>query len=434
MTDATRSVTDPLKRTTEELPGGDLLKDLHADRLLGEVQHLLAAMGTRAAKRLLERIEGTADRLGDYSESGEGGLLSALTGGAGGGLLSSLAKGEGGGLLSGLVKGEGGGLLSGLAKGAGGGVLSGLAKGAGGGVLSALAGGGEKGSLRERLAPGLAAVKAYAKTKLEQKLRGGDKGGRGKKLKVTNIVETLDVGAPLRLVYDQWTQFEDFPSFTKKVEDVHQESDEKVEWKAQVFWSHRTWESTIIEQIPDKRIVWRSKGPKGYVDGAVAFSEIGPDMTRIALVLEYHPQGLFEHTGNLWRAQGRRARLEFKHFRRHVMTQAVLRPDEIEGWRGEIRDGKVVKDHETAMREEGKAEGRPERAPREEEEPERGREEEYEGEYAEEYEGEEEPEYGEEEPGEGERGRREPVTSGGRRGDTGRGDRPERSTRRERRG
>ncbi|GAA4602914.1 hypothetical protein GCM10023195_09330 [Actinoallomurus liliacearum] len=431
MTESTRSVTDPLKQTAEQLPGGDLLKDLHADRLLGELQNLATAMGTRAAMRLLERISGTADRLGDYSEHGEGGLLSALTGGAGGGLVSGLSKRGGGGLLSGLAKRGGGRLLSGLAKGEGGGLLSGLAKGAGGGVLSALTGGGKEGSLRERIAPGFAAVKAYAKTKLEQKLRGGGKGGKGKKLKVTNIVETLDVGAPLQLVYNQWTQFEDFPSFTKKVEDVHQESDEKVRWKAQVFWSHRTWESTIIEQIPDKRIVWRSRGPKGYVDGAVAFSEIGPDLTRIALVLEYHPQGLFEHTGNLWRAQGRRARLEFKHFRRHVMTQAILRPDEIEGWRGEIRDGEVVKDHETAVREREEAEGRTERAGPEEE-PERERE----GEYAEEYEGEEEAEYESEEaePGEEEEHRRrEPVTSERRSGDTGRGDRSERSARRERR-
>ncbi|MEV5753290.1 SRPBCC family protein [Actinoallomurus sp. NPDC052308] len=412
----TRSVTDPLKQTTEQLPGGDLLKELHADRLISELQTLVTAMGTRAATRLLARIEGTADRLGDYSEHGEGGLLSALTGGAGGGLLSGLAKRGGGSLLSGVAKGGKGGLLSGLAKGAG------------GGVLSALSGGGKEGSLRERLAPGLAAVKAYAKTKLEQKLGGGGKGGKGKKLKVTNIVETLDVGAPLQLVYNQWTQFEDFPSFTKKVEDVQQESDEKVRWKAQVFWSHRSWESTIIEQIPDTRIVWRSRGPKGYVDGAVAFSEIGPDMTRIALVLEYHPQGLFEHTGNLWRAQGRRARLEFKHFRRHVMTQAILRPDEIEGWRGEIRDGEVVKDHETAVREQEEAEGREKRAGPEEE-PERERA----GEYPEEYEGEEEPEYEEGEPEEEEHGRRERVTSGRRSGDTGRGDRSERSERRERR-
>ncbi|MCO6003835.1 SRPBCC family protein [Actinoallomurus purpureus] len=251
----------------------------------------------------------------------------------------------------------------------------------------------------------------------------------------------------MRLAYNQWTQFEDFPSFTKKVEDVHQEADEKVRWKAQIFWSHRNWESTITEQIPDQRIVWRSRGPKGYVDGAVAFSEIGPAMTRIALVLEYHPQGLFEHTGNLWRAQGRRARLEFKHFRRHVMTQAVLRPDEIEGWRGEIRDGEVVKDHETALREEKEAGGRPEEREREEtgeyegeEEPEREREgeAELEGEEEPEYEDEYEEDEGEEEEGEPgeeeEPRRRETVSSGRRRGEAGRGDRPDRSARRERRG
>jgi hypothetical protein len=99
-------------------------------------------------------------------------------------------------------------------------------------------------------------------------------------------------------------------------------------------------------------IVWTSEGQKGHVDGAVTFHEIGPDLCRVLVVLEYHPQGLFEHTGNIWRAQGRRVRLELKHFRRHVMTQAVLHPGEIEGWRGVIEDGEVVKDHQTAIEEE----------------------------------------------------------------------------------
>ena len=70
------------------------------------------------------------------------------------------------------------------------------------------------------------------------------------------------------------------------------------------------------------------------------------------MVLEYHPQGMFERTGNLWRAQGRRVRLELKHFQRHVMAHALLSPDEVEGWRGVIEDGEVVKDHETALEEE----------------------------------------------------------------------------------
>jgi uncharacterized membrane protein len=43
-----------------------------------------------------------------------------------------------------------------------------------------------------------------------------------------------------------------------------------------VFWSHRTWEATLREQVPDDKIVWRSKGAKGHVDGAVTFHELAP--------------------------------------------------------------------------------------------------------------------------------------------------------------
>jgi uncharacterized membrane protein len=173
---------------------------------------------------------------------------------------------------------------------------------------------------------------------------GGGKGG-GKGLKVTNIVEYIDVGAPLELTYNVWTQFQEFPKFMKKVETVSQEEEAKLNWKAQVFLSHRSWRSTITEQIPDNRIVWKSEGDKGHVDGTVTFHALGhPEFTRILVLLEYHPGGVVENIGNLWRAQGRRVRLELKHFRRHVMTQVITNPDDVEGWRGEIRDGEVVSD------------------------------------------------------------------------------------------
>jgi hypothetical protein len=137
----------------------------------------------------------------------------------------------------------------------------------------------------------------------------------------------------------------------KKVESVEQASDEKLNWKAKIVWSHRTWEATIVDQIPDQQIVWRSKGAKGHVDGSVTFHELAPNLTRILLVMEYYPQGLFERTGNIWRAQGRRSRLELKHYRRHVMNNVILQPDEVEGWRGEIHDSQVVKTHEEALEE-----------------------------------------------------------------------------------
>ncbi|MWK36314.1 hypothetical protein GEV43_21220 [Actinomadura sp. J1-007] len=163
--------------------------------------------------------------------------------------------------------------------------------------------------------------------------------------KITSIAEQIDVGAPRRVVYDQWTRFQDYPAFMKKVVSVEQTADEALTWKAKIFWSSRTWESTIVEQVPDTHIVWRSKGAKGHADGTVSFHELSPDLTRVLLVLEYHPRGLFERTGNLWRAQGRRARLELKHFRRHVMTRTLTRADDIGGWRGEIRGGETVTAH-----------------------------------------------------------------------------------------
>jgi uncharacterized membrane protein len=254
--------------------------------LADSVRRLAQTVTTRAATSLTDKVSSTAGRLGEYgSGSGGPGLLGAVTG---------KESGPGGKAATGAVKGALSGALEGI----------------------------------------------------KDKISGVFSGGGKDKIKVTNIVEHIDVGVPVDLAYDQWTRFTDFPGFMKKVEHVEQVSDEKLRWKAQIFWSHRSWEATIVEQVPDERIVWRSEGAKGHVDGAVTFHELAPDLTRVLLVLEYHPQGLFERTGNLWRAQGRRARLELKHFQRHVMTQTLLHPDDVEGWRGEIHDGHVVDQEE----------------------------------------------------------------------------------------
>ncbi|RYU10674.1 SRPBCC family protein [Nocardioides iriomotensis] len=249
------------------------------------------------------------------------------------------------------------------------------------------------------LVGGLGGVKDKVKEKIGG--GGGNKGGKG--TRSTSIIEEIDIGAPISLVYNQWTQFQDWSGFMKKVKGVDQQEDEKVEFSAQVFWSHRKWQGTIIEQVPDEKIVWRSQGEKGHVDGAVTFHEITPDLTRVLVVLEYYPQGLFERTGNLWRAQGRRARLELKHFRRHVMVSLLQGDtDEVEGWRGEIHDSEVVRSHEEVVEEEQQAE---DESPDEEYDESEEGDGEPEDEYAEEQ---PEDEYAEEEPEDEEYAEEEP--------------------------
>src|SRR5699024_2798843 len=142
---------------------------------------------------------------------------------------------------------------------------------------------------------------------------GGSESGGGK---FSNIVESVDVGVPLSVAYNQSTQFQDWSGCMKKVENVEQESEEKINSDGQVFWSHRTSESTIIQQVPDEQLVWRSTGEKGDLDGAVTFHELAPRLTRILAVVEYYPQGFMEKTGNIWRAVGRRVQVEFKRDRK----------------------------------------------------------------------------------------------------------------------
>jgi uncharacterized membrane protein len=163
-------------------------------------------------------------------------------------------------------------------------------------------------------------------------------GGGGGKQKVINIVEDIHVGVPVDVAYNQWTQFQEFGSFMKGVESVDQTDEVESNWKVKVFKSRRTWTAKITEQIPDRRIAWTSDGAKGSTKGVVTFHPLADDLTQVLLVLEYYPQGLFEKTGNIWRAGGRRARLDLKHFRRFVM----MRGEETGSWRGEIRDGEVV--------------------------------------------------------------------------------------------
>ncbi|MGR4878061.1 SRPBCC family protein [Streptomyces sp. LARHCF249] len=295
------------------------------DQLLKELSGYLAAQADHLADKATDKLSDVTDQLYDVADNG--------------GSLSDVA-------------GIGGRLLEGDSP------------------LKAIAG-QQLGNLKDKV------------TETVSQAFGGN--GRGRKSgggKVVNIVEAIDVGLPLRTVYDHWTQYEDFSGFAKGVRDVSRDDDTTSNWKVKVGPSTRSWKATVQEQVPDDRIVWTSEGAKGTTRGCVTFHELAPSLTRIVIVVEYHPSGLFEKTGNLWRAQGRRLRLDLKNFLRHAM----LTTDEPEGWRGEIRDGEVVQTHEEAL---------------EEEQAEDAGEAEYEGSGAGEEAADEEGEYEDEEQGEG---------------------------------
>ena len=72
----------------------------------------------------------------------------------------------------------------------------------------------------------------------------------------TKVEKTITVDAPVRVVYNQWTQFEEFPEFMGGVSQVRQLDDQRLHWVAEIAGVRREWDAAILEQVPDQKIAW----------------------------------------------------------------------------------------------------------------------------------------------------------------------------------
>ena len=72
------------------------------------------------------------------------------------------------------------------------------------------------------------------------------------------LKKSIEVAVPVRVAYDQWTQFEEFPRFMEGVESVKQLDDRRLRWRANVAGKVEEWDAEIVEQTPDRVISWRS--------------------------------------------------------------------------------------------------------------------------------------------------------------------------------
>lgn len=114
---------------------------------------------------------------------------------------------------------------------------------------------------------------------------------------MATIEQTVEVDAPVDVVYAQWTQFEDFPRFMKNVKEVRQLDDTRLMWTAKVAGHERSWEAKIIEQHPNRRISWAST-EGDQTGGTVEFSPSDEGGTRIDVTMEYEPEGFMERVGS----------------------------------------------------------------------------------------------------------------------------------------
>jgi uncharacterized membrane protein len=146
------------------------------------------------------------------------------------------------------------------------------------------------------------------------------------------IEESIEVNAPVRTVYNQWTQFEEFPHFMEGVESVKQLDDTTLFWVANVGGQRKEWRARITEQVPDHHIAWRSEGGD-FTSGIVSVQPVGPEKTRVTVRLTYQPKGVTEKLGDMLGMVSRRVRGDLERFKDFIESKGR----ETGAWRGTVR-------------------------------------------------------------------------------------------------
>lgn len=155
---------------------------------------------------------------------------------------------------------------------------------------------------------------------------------------MTRIQKSIEVGVPISSAYGQWTQFEEFPEFMEGIDSVVQRDDQFLDWTATVGGQTRRWSAKIVDQTPNVRIAWKAvEGAENA--GAVLFTELGPDRTRVDLTIDAEPEGAVETVGTALGFLDRRVAGDLERFKSFIEQ----RGQPTRAWKGEIHGSRVTR-------------------------------------------------------------------------------------------
>lgn len=147
----------------------------------------------------------------------------------------------------------------------------------------------------------------------------------------TTVDKTIQVDQPISTVYNQWTQFEEFPHFMGGVKEITQLDDKRLHWVAEIAGVKREWDAEILEQVPDQKVAWvATKGATNA--GAVYFTSVSPQTTSVRLHLEYEPEGLVEAVGDKLNIVERQAESDLAKFKEFIEAAGYATG----AWRGNV--------------------------------------------------------------------------------------------------
>jgi uncharacterized membrane protein len=109
---------------------------------------------------------------------------------------------------------------------------------------------------------------------------------RGGASRIVRLEKSVQIGRPVREVFEAWRHFERIPQYCRYITHVHS-SGFRSHWTANVDGNVFNWEAELTQLIPDQVIGWKSVNGSKH-SGRVTFSPIGND-TLVHVQMNYVP-------------------------------------------------------------------------------------------------------------------------------------------------
>ncbi|MFD0123838.1 SRPBCC family protein [Streptomyces virginiae] len=132
------------------------------------------------------------------------------------------------------------------------------------------------------------------------------------------VTESVTVQVPVHMAYDEWTQFEESPSFMEGVEAVTQLDDRHNRWVADVAGTRREFDIEITDQLPNERVAWRTTAGEVRHEGVVTFHRIDDSRTRVDLTIDIEPTGMTEEAVDTVGVLDQRTRGDLRRFKEFI--------------------------------------------------------------------------------------------------------------------
>lgn len=148
---------------------------------------------------------------------------------------------------------------------------------------------------------------------------------------MSTVTESIDVDVPIKIAYDQWTQFESFPEFMDGVQEIRQIDDTHLHWVVKVGGITREFDATITEQHPEERVAWRADDGPDHA-GVVTFHRLDDEQTRVTAQVDIDPEGFVENVADKAGILDRKVRGDLKRFKEFIENRGSATGT----WRGDV--------------------------------------------------------------------------------------------------